>query len=128
MKQLVSLTRIFLVSSIATEQPAVSMLGATVIPEAGLTCQAGSRHKPGPELVVTITPPAIKIPDNSKRGTPLAKITVAWSNGAPYHGKLKLTKNPGGICQLAGMEIQLARDTTKADDYITSVCTVTASK
>jgi hypothetical protein len=81
-----------------------------------------------PQLVMTITPSEIKIPDNSKQGAPLAKITVSWSNGVPYHGELRLTKNPGEICQLAGTEIRLGRDTTNADDYTTSVCTVTASE
>ena len=42
--------------------------------------------------------------------------------------KLEVTKNPGRICQLSGMELQLGRDTTKADDYKTPMCTVTAFK
>jgi hypothetical protein len=29
---------------------------------------------------------------------------------------VRLTKNEEGICQLAGMQLQLGRDTTKADD------------
>jgi hypothetical protein len=85
-------------------------------------------REPAPKLVVTITPSQVKINDTSKQGTPLAAIVVSWSNGVPYTGTVRLTKNPGGICQLAGMELQLGRDTTKADDYTTSVCTVTASK
>jgi hypothetical protein len=84
--------------------------------------------KPAPELEVTITLSKVTIPDNSKRGTPLAKVSVSWSDGAPFRGKLRLTKNEDGICQLTGMELQLARDTTKADDYRTPVCTVTAFK
>jgi hypothetical protein len=83
-------------------------------------------REPAPKLVVTINPPNVKIPDNSKRGMRLATIVVSRSNGAPFTGKVKLTKNPGGICQLAGMEIQLGRNTTKGEDYTTSVCTVTA--
>ena len=89
------------------------------------TCLGG---KPAPELDVTITPPKVTIPDNSKRGTPLATVSVRWSNGAPFSGKVRLTKNQEGICQLAGMQLQLRRDTTKADDYTTPVCTVTAFK
>ena len=77
---------------------------------------------------MTITPPKVKIPDNSKRGTRLAKVTVRWSSGEPFRGELRLTKNTAGICQLSGMEVQLGRDTTKGDDYSTSVCTVTAVK
>jgi hypothetical protein len=44
------------------------------------------------------------------------------------YGNVRLTKNPGGICQLAGMELQLGRDTAKADDNTIPVCTVTAFK
>ena len=84
--------------------------------------------KPAPELDVTINPPKVTIPDNSKRGTPLATVSVRWSDGAPFSGKARLTKNEEGICQLAGMQLQLGRDTTKADDYTTPVCTVTAFK
>ena len=94
----------------------------------GLICQTGARHEPAPELVVKITPPTVKIPDNSKRGARLATITVSWSNGARFTGKVRLTKNQRGICRLAGMELRLGRDTTRADDYTTSVCTVTATK
>ena len=84
--------------------------------------------KPAPELDVTITPSKVTIPDNSKRGTPLATVSVRWSNGAPFSGKVRLTKNQEGICQLAGMQLQLGRDTTKADDFTIPVCTVTAFK
>jgi hypothetical protein len=86
-----------------------------------------ARNKPATELVVTITPSNVKITDNSKRGTRLATVAVRRSDGAPFKGKLTLTNNPGRICQLVGMEVQLGRDATKADDYTTSVCTVTAS-
>jgi hypothetical protein len=89
---------------------------------------AAGEHRPAPELEVTITPPKVKIPDNSKRGTRLAKVTVRWSNGEPFRGGVRLTKNEAGICQLSGMELQLGRDITKAEDYTTSVCTVTAIK
>ena len=84
--------------------------------------------KTAPELEVTITPPKVTIPDNSKRGTRLATVSVRWSDGAEFTGNVRLTKNPGGICQLAGMELQLGRDTTKADDNTIPVCTVTAFK
>src|SRR3954447_22021764 len=84
--------------------------------------------KPTPELEVTIKPSSVTIPDDSKRGTRLATVSVRWSDGAPFAGKLVLTKNPGGICQLAGMEMQLGRDITKADDYTAPVCSVTAFK
>jgi hypothetical protein len=77
---------------------------------------------------VTITPPKVKIPDNSKRGTRLAKVTVRWRNGEPFRVEVRLTKNETGLCQLSGMELQLGRDITKAEDYRTSVCTVTAIK
>jgi hypothetical protein len=87
-----------------------------------------ARHRPTPELEVTITPPTVKIPDNSKRGTRLANVTVRWSNGEPFRGEVRLTKNEAGICQLSDMELQLGRDITKAEDYRTSVCTVTAIK
>lgn len=82
--------------------------------------------KSAPTVVVTMTPSKVKIDDTTKRGAPLATITARWTNGAPYTGKLTLTKNPGGICRLVGTEVQLGRDATKADDYTTSVCTVTA--
>jgi hypothetical protein len=95
---------------------------------AGLTCETRVRHRPAPRLEVTITPPEFKIPDNSKRGTLLAKVTVRWSNGEPFRGELRLTKNTAGLCQLSGMELQLSRDATKADDYKRWECTVTAIK
>jgi hypothetical protein len=94
----------------------------------GLICETRARHRPTPELEVTITPPKVKIPDNSKRGTRLAKVTVRWSNGEPFRGEVRITKDTGGICHLSGMELQLSRDITAAEDYTTSVCTVTAIK
>ena len=97
--------------------------------------------KPAPELEVTISPPKVTIPDNSKRGTQLATVSVRWSDGAVFTGDVRLTKNPSGICQLSRiaergnsltaatrMELQLGRDTTKADDHTIPVCTVTAFK
>ena len=92
-----------------------------------LMCMATcSGCKSPPELVLTIAPSPVTIPDNSKRGKPLATVSARWSDGAQYTGELRLTKNPGGICQLSGMELQLGRDTTKDDDFTASVCTVTA--
>jgi hypothetical protein len=58
----------------------------------------------------------------------LARITVRWSNGEPFRGEVRLTKDTGGICHLSGMELQLSRDITKAENYMMSVCTVTAIK
>lgn len=81
-----------------------------------------------PELVLTITPSVATIPDTSRRGTPLATVSARWSDGAQFTGELRLTTNPGGICELSGMELKLGRDTTKADDSTTPVCTVTAFK
>jgi hypothetical protein len=139
MKQLVGLAGVLLAASAGAGQPEpVAMQSCPVTsPEgvaaghngtAGLTCETPARHRPEPKLEVTITPPKVKIPDNSKRGTLLAKITVRWSNGEPFRGEVRLTKNTAGICQLSGMELQLSRDITKAEDYTTSVCTVTAIK
>jgi hypothetical protein len=136
MKQLVG---VFLAASVGAGQPEpVAMQSCPITPPqgvtaghndtAGLTCETPARHRPAPELEVTITPPKVKIPDNSKRGKLLAKVTVRWSNGEPFRGEVRLTKNTGGICQLSGMELQLSRDITKAEDYTTSVCTVTAIK
>ncbi len=84
--------------------------------------------KPAPELELTITPSKVTIPDNSKRGTPLAMVSIRWSDGAPFRGNVRLTKNQDGICQLAGMQLQLGRDTTKADDYTIPLCSITAFK
>ena len=64
---------------------------------AGLICETRARRKPAPELEVTITPPTVKIPDSAKRGMRLAKITVRWSNGEPFRGEVRLTKNTAGI-------------------------------
>jgi len=61
-------------------------------------------------------------------GMRLAKITVRWSNGEPFRGEVRLTKNTAGICQLSDMELQLSRDLTEAEEATTSVCTVTAIK
>ena len=140
MKQLVGFTGILLASSAGAGQPGhVAMHNSTTFPTpgdvtvghdgaAGLICETSARHKPAPKLEVTITPPKVKIPDNSKKGTRLATIEVRWNNRAPFTGTVRITNNPGGICQLSGMELQLGRDTTKADDYTTPVCTVTAFK
>ncbi|HYZ41870.1 MAG TPA: hypothetical protein VE687_14780 [Stellaceae bacterium] len=139
MKQLVGFAGMFLASAVGGGQlwhgvvlgvTDAAARNVTVGPHgaASLTCQSGSRHKRPSELVITITPSNVKISDTSKQGTPLAKVTARWSNGEPYHGQFRLTKNPGGICRLIGMELQLGRDTTKADDYTTSVCTVTTRK
>ena len=139
MKQLVGFAGMLLASSTGAGQPghvAVhSSDGASLIRNVtvghddapGLICQTSARRKPVPELKLKIDPPEVEIPDNSKRGTRLATITV-WSNGVPFTGKvrLRLTKNQRRICQLAGMELQLGRDTKRADDDTTSVCTVTA--
>jgi hypothetical protein len=138
-KQFVGFAGMLLAWSAAAEQPGNVAAHSTTFTRpgmsrsghdgaTGLICQTSARHKPAPKLVVTTTPSKVKINDVSKQGTPLAKIGVSWSNGAPFTGKLRLTKNPGGICQLAGLEVQLGRDTTKADDYKTLVCTITATK
>ena len=94
----------------------------------GLTIETSAHQEPAPELVVTISPSEVKIPDNSKKGTRLAKIEVRRSNGDPFTGQVRLTHNSGGICQLPSTELELGRDMTKADAYRTFVCTVTAFK
>ncbi|MGA7265041.1 MAG: hypothetical protein WA709_24760 [Stellaceae bacterium] len=139
MKQLVGFAGMLLAASAGAGEPGHFILQAATVTTlgdvmaghngaAGLICETRARHRPAPKLEVTITPPKVKIPDNSKRGTRLAKITVRWSNGEPFRGEVRLTKNTAGICQLSGTELQLGRDTTKADDYTTPVCTVTAIK
>jgi hypothetical protein len=138
MKWLVGFAGMLLAISAAAGEPGHFMLqSATVTPPrdvagdngaASLVCETRARHKPAPELEVTITPRKVKIPDNSKQGTQLAKVTVRWSNGEPFRGEVRLTKNQRGICQLSGMELQLSHDITKAEDATTSVCTVTAIK
>jgi hypothetical protein len=139
MKRLVGFAGMLLASSAAAGEPSHSILqSATVTKPGDVTashngaarriCETRARHRPAPELEVTITPPKIKIPDNSQRGTRLAMVTVRWSNGEPFRGGVRLTKNEAGICQLSDMELQLGRDITKAEDYRTSVCTVTAIK
>jgi hypothetical protein len=139
MKQLVGVAGMLLASSAAVGQPGHiathSAPGNTpqqVMAEhkgaAGPICKPRARHRPAPELEVTFSPPKVKVSDNAKRGTPLAKVTVRWSNGEPFRGELRLTRNAAGICQLSGNEVRLSRDLTKADDYKTTVCTVTAIK
>ena len=135
MKRLVGFAGMLLASSAAAGEPGHSILQSATVTKPGdvmagarRICETRARHRPAPELAVTITPPKVKIPDNSKRGTLLAKITVRWSNGEPFRGEVRLTKDTGGICRLSGMELQLSRDITKAEDYRTSVCTVTAIK
>src|ERR1700730_1128993 len=140
MQQLVEFAGMLLAVSAGAGQPGlVAMQSATVTTRAGgmaeqhndaagLICETGARHEAAPKLEVRITPPKVKIPDNSERGTRLAKVTVRWSNGKPFSGEVRLTKNPGVICQLSGMELQLGRDTTKGDDYSTSVRSVSAGK
>ena len=139
MKQLVGFAGMLLASSAAAGQTGHIAVDDTTVTTAGdvmaghndaagLICEARARHKPAPKLEVTLTPPKVKIPDNSKQGARLATISVRWSNGEPFKGEVRLTKNPSGICQLSGRELQLGRDTTKADDYTTPVCTVTAIK
>ena len=139
MNQLVGLAGVFLAASAGAGQPEpVAMQSCPITPPedvtagrhgtAGLTCETPARHRREPKLEVTITPPRVKIPDNSKRGMLLAKVTVRWRNGESFRGEVRLTKDTRGICQLSGMELQLSRDITKAEDYTTSVCTVTAIK
>ena len=139
MKRLVGFAGMLLASSAAAGQTGHIAVHSTAVTTggdvtarhdgaAGLICETSGRHRPVPKLEVTITPPKVKIPDNSKRGTRLAKVTVRWSDGEPFRGEVRLTKNEAGICQLSGMELQLGRDTIKAEDYTTSVCTVTAIK
>lgn len=131
MNQFVGFTGMLLASSAGAWQTghvAVPGTAATTMGATGLMCETRAHHRPAPELVVTLDPPKVKIPDNSKRGTRLATIAVRWSNGERFGGEVRLTKNPGGICQLSGMVLQLGRDTKKADDYTTPVCTVTAIK
>ena len=139
MNYLVGFAGMLLAASAGAGQPGpVAMQSAPITPpqdvmaghygDDGPICETRARRKPAPELEVTITPPKVRIPDNSKRGTRLAKVTVRWSNGEPFRGEIRLTKNQGGLCQLTGMELQLGRDTAKADDYTTLVCTVTAIK
>jgi hypothetical protein len=103
--------------------PRCSLIGNAT----GPSCQTRVRQEPVQKLELKINPPQIKVPDNSKQGTPLTTITVS-SNGVPFTGKvrLRLTKNQRRICQLVGMQRRLGRDTTKADDDTTSVRTVTA--
>ena len=139
MKRLVGFAGILLASSAGAGQPGHSILQSATVTKTGdvmaghygaarRICETRARHRPPPELEVTITPLKVKIPDNSKRGARLAKVTVRWSNGEPFRGEVRLTKDTGGICQLSCMELQLSRDITKAEDYRTSVCTVTAIK
>jgi len=139
MKRLVGFAGMLLATSAAAGEPGNAILQSATVTAprhamagqnsaAGLICETRARRKPAPELEVTITPPTVKIPDNAKRGMRLAKITVRWSNGEPFRGEVRLTKNTAGICQLSDMELQLSRDVTKADDYKRSLCTVTAIK
>jgi hypothetical protein len=134
MKQLVGFAGLLLAASTAAGQPGPIVMPAqeeVIVGHNGAAdpiCETRRRHRPAPELEVKITPSEVKIPDNAKRGIPLAKVTVRWSNGEPFRGELRLTKNTAGICQLSGMELQLSRDVTKADDYKRSLCTVTAIK
>ena len=86
MKQLVGLAGVLLAASAGAGQPGRFAMPASITtPEdamaghngaAGLICETSARHRPAPKLEVTITPPKVKIPDNSKRGTRLAKVTV----------------------------------------------------
>lgn len=139
MKRLAGFAGMLLASSTAAGESGQSILQSATVTKPGdvmasysgvarRVCESRARHRPATELEVTITPSKVKIPDNSKRGMRLAKITVRWSNGEPFRGEVRLTKNTAGICQLSGMELQLSRDITKAEDYTTSVCTVTAIK
>ena len=126
MKQLLALAGVLLASS-AGAGPLIGDDISLIGHATGPSCQTSARHEPVQKLELKINPPQIKVPDNSKQGTTLATITVL-SNGVPFTGKvrLRLTKNERRICQLVGMQLRLARDTTKADDYTTSVCRVTA--
>ena len=79
MKQLVGLAGVLLATSAGAGQPGRFAMPALVTtPEhamaghngaAGLVCETSARHRPAPKLEVTITPPKVKITDNSKRGT-----------------------------------------------------------
>ena len=91
MKQLVGFVGVLLASSAGAGQPghlAMPGTAVTTLGAADLICETSARHKPAPKLEVTITPPKVKIPDNSKKGTPLAKIEVHWSDGCRLSGSL----------------------------------------
>src|SRR5260370_38742647 len=100
----VGLAGVLLATSTGAGQPGRFAMPASVTtPEdamaghngaAGLICQTSARHRPAPKLEVTITPPKVKIPDNSNRGTRLAKVTVRWTNGERFRGDDRLTKEP----------------------------------
>jgi hypothetical protein len=120
MKRLVGFAGMLQATSAAAREPGNAILqSATVITPrhamagqnsaAGLICETRARRKPVPELEVTITPPTVKIPDNAKRGMRLAKITVRWSNGEPFRGEVRLTKNTAGICQLGTVKLAESR-------------------
>jgi hypothetical protein len=139
MERFVAFAGMLLASSAGAGQPGYRAVHSTTVTTsgnvtvgrdgaAGLICETNARYKPAPKLEVTITPSKVKIPDNSKKGTLLATIAVRGTNEEPFTGKVRLTKNPGGICELSGMELRLGRDTTRVDDFTTRVCTVTAFK
>jgi len=84
--------------------------------------------KPARKLEVRIKPPEVTILDNSKRGTQLAKVSVGWSDGAKFIGNVRLTENPGGICQLVGMELHWGATPRKPMTIRYRFATVTAFK
>src|SRR5260370_39856491 len=106
-------------SQVRDNRPLMKQFAGMLLASVCMTTCPGC--KPAPELEVTIMPPQVTIPDNSKRGARLATVSVRWS-GAECTGNVRLTKNPGGSWQFAGMELQLSRGPTKAGDYTKPVC------
>src|SRR5260370_8174776 len=94
MKELVGLAGVLLATSARAGQPGRFAMPASVTtPEdamaghngaAGLICQTSARPRPAPKLEVTIPPPKVKIPDNSKQRTRLPNAPCRRSNRQPY--------------------------------------------
>jgi hypothetical protein len=77
MIRLVGFAGMLLATSAAAGEPGpVAMQSGPITPPedvmaghtgaAGLVCETRARHRPAPELEVTITPPKVTIPDNSE--------------------------------------------------------------
>jgi hypothetical protein len=72
-----------------------------------VNCSAPVQAAP-PALTLTVTPPNPSIPQTAPLGSFVAKVTAAWSNGAPFTGTIQFVApnfDDGGTFALSGSDL-----------------------
>src|SRR5260370_40975302 len=93
-------------SQVRDNRPLMKQFAGMLLASVCMTTCPGC--KPAPELEVTIMPPQVTIPNNSKRGARLATGSDRWS-GAEFTVNVRHTNNPDVRCELVGERAQLRR-------------------